>query len=542
MKTLYHNAKIYTMKSDDPTSPDDSMVVSRGKVVETGNLSDLGPKFKKIRKVDLGGKTVLPGFMDAHGHFIIASIAESLFVPIFSDPLGKIDSIGSAVDALVSFNNEKNPSVIIGYGFDDTKVEDVRMPDRHDLDKISSTKPVMVLHQSLHMASVNTHVLELSGYVDEKNVPDGGVVYKDDDGFPTGLIEETPAIMPVYEKIIFPVIKQKNIFSIINEGSRKYLSRGFTTVHEGAASQNQLKVFKLANLLRKMPAKLIFTAVPDKNGKLPKYRKKQGTPLDTHGKITPGPVKLFTDGSIQAYTAYLSKPYHKPHPTRMKDKNYRGYLTVKEDAYRNTVKHIHESGMQYAVHANGDEAIKFIIDAEKQFKKPGDPGNIIIHCQLVTKQSLKDMKELGMSASFFPSHVFIWGKEHCETYLGEERASSIDPLKTAQEEGVLFSIHHDAPVSEPDPWIPIWSSVMRLDREGNVLGPQERVTPYEAVKAVTKNAYLQYGIKDRGVLNKGMRADFIVLDQDPFNIPPKDILKTKVLKTFVNGKLVYLKK
>jgi len=539
--TLYYNAIVYPMSGDLPEAAE-AFVVSHGQILAVGTVKELENRFSIRRRVDLGGKTVLPGLIDSHSHFSFQAMADALFVGLHSAPTGQVASIEDITRLLREHDKKQNLWAVIGYGFDDTKINEYRFPTRDELDTVSMEKPVVVLHQSFHLMSLNSKALELSGFTDGFVVPDGGVAYRDENGRFTGILEEGPVIYLVNRKVIQPLVTKNNLFRIIQKGSSLYLSQGYTTANEGAAASMQLPLFSLASLLGKLKTKLVVNPGLLSDGALPIKSQKQGTFCDLGKRVTIGPVKLFTDGSIQGYTAYLRQPYYKQHKTRAKSEDYRGYLTVKPEDYMNTVERLHRENLQYAVHANGDAAIQLVLDAEQKHQKNSDLHNIIIHCQTVGADQLEQIRALGMIPSFFPIHTYIWGKLHRSTFLGEERAARMNPIASAQKMNIPCTIHSDSPVTAVDPWLLLWSAVTRLDEDGTLLGPDERVSVYNGLLSLTQNAAAQYRLSDRGTLETGKRADFIVLDQNPFSIDASSIKDIRVLQTYVDGKLVYLQK
>ncbi len=517
----------------------EAFVVSHGKIQAIGAQSELERSFHIRRRVNLEGKTVLPGLIDAHSHFTFQAIADALFAGLHSAPTGDVANIGDIV-RLMREHDEKNDFwAVIGQGFDDTKIEEYRFPTREELDTVSMEKPVVVIHQSFHLMSLNSKALELSGITEGFIVPEGGIAYRDEAGRFTGVLEEGPVLNLVSRAVILPLVAKNNLFRIVKNGSSLYLSQGYTTANEGAAAKMQRALFSVASLLGMLKSKIVLNPGLHEDGVLPVTGRKQGACCDIGRRVTIGPVKLFTDGSIQGYTAYLRQPYYRQHKTRMKNDDYRGYLTVKREDYEQTIERLHRENLQYAVHANGDAAIQMVIDAEQKYKKSADAHNIIIHCQTTGSDQLERIKDLGMIPSFFPVHTYIWGKHHRDTYLGPERAARMNPIASARKMGIPCTIHSDSPVTGVDPWLLLWSAVTRLDEDGELLGPDERVSVYEGLLALTRNAAAQYRLADRGTLEKGKRADFIVLEQNPFFIGERNLKDIRVARTYVDGKLVY---
>jgi len=529
------------MTGDLPESAE-AFVVSHGKIQAIGSQSELERRFRIRQRIDLGGKTVLSGLIDSHSHFMFQAIADALFAGLFSTPAGDVANIADVVRLLRKHDEKKHLWAVIGHGFDDTKIEEYRFPTRDELDMVSMEKPVVVIHQSFHLMSLNSKALELSGITDGFIVPEGGTAYRDETGRFTGVLEEGPVVNLAARAIILPLVAKNKLFRIIENGSLLYLSQGYTTANEGAAVKMQLSLFSIASLLGMLKNKMVVNLSLNPDGTLPITSHRQGKCCDIGRHVTIGPIKLFTDGSIQGYTAYLRQPYYKQHKTRMKSVDYRGYLSAKQEDYEHTVECLHRENLQYAVHANGDAAIQLVIDAEQKYQRDTSPHNIIIHCQTAGIDQLEQIRDLGLIPSFFPVHTYIWGKHHRDTYLGQPRAARMNPIASAQKMNIICTMHSDSPVTAVDPWLLLWSAVTRLDEDGEILGPNERVSAYEGLLALTRNAATQYRLADRGTLEKGKSADFIVLEQNPFSVGEQDLKDIRVIRTYVDGNLVFSRK
>ncbi|MGM0436419.1 MAG: amidohydrolase [Bacillota bacterium] len=537
-KTLFENGVIYSMEDKDTPKAYDAMIIKGKKILALGDKDTLVKNHKPKKRVDLKGQTVLPGLFDAHGHFFIQAVYSRLLTPLFTKPLGNVTSIQDVIMKLKKHDEQNRPTVIGGFGLDDTKLNEYKLPDRHDLDRVSKEKPVVVVHISNHLMSLNTKALEMAGITGDYEAPKGSKAYKEEDGHFSGVLEEMGVIFRVFEKVLMPFIKKNKAFNLVEGASEDYLAKGITTVNEGAGAFNQLRMYKIAALLGKLKTRIIFNkTVGDDLRKDKAVAIKQGTYLGLFKKITMGPMKMFIDGSIQGYTAHLKKPYFKPHKTRTQDEDYRGYAAWDMEDYEEKVAYLNARDRQYATHGNGDQGIENIITTEELH--PSDARNIVIHSQMASEDHLKRMAKLDMEASFFPMHMYVWGKPHREQYLGEERAKRLDPLKSAEKHGVNYTSHNDAPVTPPDPFLLAWSAVARKDEDGNVLGPGQKVSAYHAIRSITANAASQYYIEDRGILKEGNLADFIIIDKDPFNVPKDAIKDIKVLKTYFGGTGVF---
>lgn len=530
-RTLIKNANIITM---DENVSGDCMILEGSRILAVGREEKLiAEKVNGADVVDMKGATIVPGFIDPHGHFFISAMAHKLFADVSCYPIGKIKNMSMLIQKLKCYGKEHpGKSTIIGFGFDDTLTEEYRMPTAADLDQVSSKRSVIVLHTSLHMLSANTIAMQRAGITDDTFLPECGRVYYEN-GKPTGIFEEADAMAPIIKK----AFSAKMIFSVLKameEESERYLREGITTVCEGAG--NMAGFYKLAYSQHRMKNRAIVCQSLKADGKLPqRIVYKEGR------QLIDGPVKLVADGSIQAYTAYLTKPYYKNHPSRPKPEGYCGNPGITREKLEHALDAIGKEGRAFAVHCNGDAALDMVLDAfAKAPHADRNARNLIIHCQTARDDQLDRMKEAGFLPSFFPAHVYVWGDSHVHTFLGEERGSRIDPIGSAVERNMCFSLHNDAPVTETSPLSLIWNAVSRMTQKGEIIAPEQRISVYDALKGVTCNAAFQYGAEDwLGSLTPGKRADFVVLDRDILNIPIEDIRNVCIQSVWVDGKMYF---
>lgn len=260
------------------------------------------------------------------------------------------------------------------------------------------------------------------------------------------------------------------------------------------------------------------------------------------GRFRLGGMKLLTDGSIQGYTAYLSRPYHTPPDGR--DPAYAGFPTFETQERLNAaVADGYANGWQVLAHANGDAAIGMVIEAASAAERMhpgGDRRTTIIHAQTVREDQLDEIKGLGLHLSFFPGHVYYWGDRHRDVFLGPERAARINPMRSALERGIPVTLHHDSPVTPPEILMVVWSAVNRVTSDGRELGPEQRLTPREALRAVTIDAARQLFEEERkGSIKVGKLADLVVLSSNPLAVEPMRIREIVVEETVKEGETVF---
>ncbi len=480
-----------------------------------------------------------PGFYAPHDHFPWAGSIAVTTVNLNSPPMGPVENIDGLVDALREKAGETPEGEWIqGWGYDDTLVEDQRHPTRHDLDRVSTEHPIYISHTSGHLGVANTAALGMAGITGDTEPPPGGVIRKEaGTGEPDGVLEESAAWMVM--GIVPPATREQKLEGF-GRAVQIYVEQGVTTtVITGGSAENvsDLQMAEREGLLSLRVVTMVSKGAPG----LPSPAEAGGFVSgfgDTRLKL--GGIKIVQDGSNQGFTGYFTEPYHTPFNG---DSEWRGYPARSREDLTAMVKELHRAGYQIAIHGNGDAAIDDIIhafrEAQRDFPRE-DTRHRIEHCQMVRKDQLDEIAELGITPSFFVGHVFYWGDRHRDIFMGPERAAGISPLKSSIDRGIRFTVHDDTPVTPVDPLQLIWVSVNRLTRSDQVLGPEERVTPLEAMRAMTTDAAWQNFEEDiKGSIEPGKLADFVILSDNPLTVDPLSIREIQVLETIVGGEKVY---
>jgi predicted amidohydrolase YtcJ len=532
MKRAFINGTVMTMDDENPLA--EAVLTDGGTIVAAGSAEAVRRLSHGAEIVDLQGKTLLPGFIDAHGHFTLQGMGVCVFADARCAPLGKIKTIRGLIDELKAYAAaHPGPEPIVALNFDDTLVEEYRMPDARDLDQVSRDREICVLHSSVHMASVNTAAMERAGITDESYQVPGGTVYFEN-GRPPGVFEEY-AMAPFLRFLNLPGAAEA-FERGIGRAADLYLSQGVTTVCEGAGENEAIRM-----VMRKSESgefKLRLIMCPLMHGDVP-----EKTGAKDPDRIIDGPVKMIADGSIQIYTAGLSQPYHTQHPTRRKPAEYAGFLRMTPERLRENIEMIADAGRSFAVHCNGDRAIEAVLDAFEgagNREKAQQGRNILIHCQTVREDQLDRIRADGLLPSFFPEHIYVYGDRHYGTFLGPGRAERINPAGSALKRGIVFSLHNDAPVTPCRPLSLVGHAVCRRTSGGRVLGAEYALPVYEALKGVTINAAYQYGLENKlGSIAPGKKADFVLLDADPRACPPEAIRGIAVSRAWIDGEPVW---
>ncbi|QLI83226.1 amidohydrolase [Chitinibacter fontanus] len=536
--TIYSGGDIVTVNELQAYA--EAVAVKDGKIVAVGARDEVMKyQGKKTKVVDLQGKTLIPGFMDAHGHVFNAGI-QALSANLLAAPDGQVSDIASLQQTLrdwVAKPENKKLGVILGFGYDDSQLREGRHPTRQDLDAVSKDVPILIIHQSGHLGVMNSKAFELMGVNSQTKDPAGGKFRREEGSQqPNGVMEET-----AFFGLLFPMfakLSPKDNEIIFNAGIDIYSRFGYTTAQEGRASSSSVKT--MYGLAQKNKLKLDVVAYPDIQTatdviKAPYLSKTY------HNGFRVGGAKLNLDGSPQGKTAWLTQPYFVP-PEGQKQ-GYAGYPSMKDADALRYVEMAFKNNWQLLTHVNGDAAIDQLIGAVKQAEAKlgkADRRPIAIHAQTARLDQVESFKELGIMPSFFPMHTFYWGDWHKNSVLGVERAANISPTGWALARDMIFTSHHDAPVAFPDSMRVYSATVNRVTRSGEVLGPEHRVSPLVGLKTQTLWAAYQYfENKSKGSIEVGKNADLVVLSANPLKVDPMTIVDIKVEQTIKDGKPVF---
>ena len=505
---LFTNGTIMTM---DPGNPQvDAMLVKRGEIVALGDSDALRDQVSRdVRVVDLQGGVLMPGFIEAHGHFPGEGLS-AVAVDANSPPIGDLDSIATLLERLRTLAQRRPDGTLMAFGFDDTTVSDQRYPTRAELDTVSDSRPIMVMHISGHLGVVNTAALKAMSITENVQDPPGGYYGRDSEGRLNGLLAET-AFNPVRANLL--KLSAMDGYRVMRRASRLYLSRGITFAQNGLADTTTIKALVPALRFGLIPLRL--SVWPDAAAE--QARQDGQWTLPEGERVHLGSVKLVSDGSLQGYTGFLNDPYFsvpEDHPPE-----YLGFPNQSPQQLSEQVVQFHCAGRQTAIHANGDAAISMSLDAVAAARQQCPDVTVqpvLIHAQMATGEQLTRMQALDVIPSFFNNHVYYWGDRHRDIFLGPERAARISPLAEAADAGLRFTLHADSPVVPFQPLQLVWNATQRRTASGAILGPEQAIAVERALQAVTVDAASQLGVADRvGQLRIGMRADLVWLDRDP---------------------------
>ncbi len=529
MDKIYYNGKIITMSNQKA----EAVLIKDGRIQKAGDLKSVEREAGyEVERVDLQGRCLMPSFIDTHSHIVLNG-QMSLFANL-SD-CRNFNEIILEMKNYIRQHKITEKGIAVGYGYDHNFLEEQRHPDKRILDQVSRQIPVVILHVSGHLECVNSVVLELCKVDEGTKDPKGGRIGRfPESREPDGYLEE--AGMALAGKVMEERLSMDED-AIMEEMQNIYLQNGITTVQDGASDRRNLGILKKMADQGTLKVDVVAYPVITGDGK---------TLIEEFGdydrryrnRLKIGGYKIILDGSPQGRSAWLSKPYLGGEGTE------NGYPYWEDEAVKGFVSQAVKEGRQILAHCNGDGASEQFLNAyEAAVAEEGkeELRPVMIHCQTVRKDQLERMAKMGMIASMFVGHVWYWGDVHRKN-LGEERGNSISPARDAIDQGVIVNFHQDTPVTKPDMLHSVWCSVNRVSLSGRVIGENQKISVYEALKAVTiYGAYEYFEEDEKGSIEEGKKADLVILSQSPLEVEPDKIKEIQVLETIKEGKVVYKK-
>jgi len=465
---------------------------------------------------------------------------QALSANMLSPPDGEVRDIASLQDVLRAWMAENaeivdKVNLVIGFGYDDAQLAELRHPTREDLDAVSRDVPIVIVHQSGHIGVANSKALEVAGIDASSPNPDGGAIRRGADGEPNGVLEEYAfftAIVPMLSKL-----GEEGIEAFARAGAELWASYGYTTAQDGRSARPIVEALKAIDARGDLPIDVVaFPDVLEDRDYI-----SEAVSQDYDGHVRVGGCKLTIDGAPQGFTALRDRPYYDPvgdYPA-----GYAGYSAVSMEQVQDAVNWCYAHKVQILTHSNGEGASDMLIaalgEAQKQY---GDPGNrpVLIHGQFLREDQVDSYQKLGVFMSLFPMHTFFWGDWHRDHTVGPVNAENISPTGWVHQRGMKFATHHDAPVARPDSMRILSATVTRRTRSGDILGPHQRVDVMTALKAMTIwPAWQHFEEDEKGSIEVGKTADFVLLSKDPTAVDPETLSGLKVMATIKDDAVIY---
>ncbi|ANT59930.1 amidohydrolase [Salipiger sp. CCB-MM3] len=536
--TIYSGGPILTI--DDATPSAEAVAVLDGKIVAVGSMEEVSAlKGEATQMFELGGRAMLPGFVDSHGHVVLGGI-QALSANMLAPPDGDVTDVASLQQGLRDWAEKNREAVeavnlIIGFGYDNAQLAELRHPTRDDLDAVSTEVPILIIHQSGHLGVANSKALEIAGITEASENPPGGVIRRGADGRPNGVLEEY-----AFFGTLVPLLGQlgpEGFKTFAKAGAEMWASFGYTTGQEGRSSAGNVEALRAVDAAGDLPIDVV--AFPDVLEARDFIEANVSQEYDGHVRV--GGCKLTIDGSPQGFTALRDRPYYDPvgdYPP-----GYKGYAAITEEQVADAVDWCFDHDYQILTHANGEGASDMLIAAiAAAEEKYGAPTNrpVLVHGQFLREDQVDSIQKLGIFPSLFPMHTYYWGDWHRDHTVGPVNADNISPTGWVRQRGMMFGSHHDAPVAFPDSMRILSATVTRRTRSGDILGPAQRVSVMDALKALTIWPAWQHFEEDsKGSIEVGKRADFVILSDDPMAVDPETLAEIDVLATIKDGAVVY---
>lgn len=524
-ETLYTNATIYTVDQSKPVV--DAMLIDGDQIVATGDARSLKKSHPQAKIVDLQGKTVIPGLIDAHAHLLSLGYA-----------LGRVDLVGST-DKVDILNRLKNFSKnlpegqwLLGRGWDQNDWPTKELPSAADLDGAFPNRPVWLTRIDGHASWGNSAAMRVAEQ--ELNgdwQPDGGEIVRDHHGKATGVFIDNAEAL-IGEKIPSP--SHRETVAAMQRAIQQTASEGLTSVHNAGTSKD------VWDLLKSMQAdnelNIRYYAMADGSNTMLDYLCDAGAQIDENAMLTARAVKLYSDGALGSRGAALLKPY-----SDRPDQS--GLLIEPAKVLKQYAVRAAKCGLQVNIHAIGDRGNRVTLDALEAASQHSNPGrHRIEHAQVVDAEDFARFKSLNLIASIQPTHAtsdMYWAQDR----LGAERIKSAYAWQTLMQHGIPLALGSDFPVELSNPLLGFHAAITRQDANNwpeNGWFSEQSLSREEALHGFTMGAaYAAFQEDIIGSLEAGKKADFVVLSKDIMRIPATEILNTKVLYTYLNGKLIY---
>lgn len=539
MITVYEARRILTMNPARPVAT--HVAVRDGIVLGAGTREELAGWGEHALDRRFADKVLMPGLVEGHSHASEGSFWRYVYVGFFDrlDPDGRTWPGAGSIDAIVARLAEEEARLadplqpLSGWALDPIYFGSRRVA-RQDLDRVSATRPIGVMHASGHIMNVNTRALELAGMlragISHPGVPLGA------DGLPTGEMKGPDAMTLVGRHVGF----DREILSSDEEGLRRFarlcVRKGVTT----AADLGNLLPPPTVEMMTRVtgeagfPARIVALRILRAISPADVVAQALDLRAMSSERLRLGMIKIVADGSIQGFSARLRAPgYYNGAPN--------GLWYVAPEVLRETFERALAAGVQVHIHTNGDEATELVLDTLEQALRRHpwtDHRFTLQHCQLANAAQFRRMKALGMCVNLFPNHHFYWGDQHYATTVGPERAERMNACATALATGVAFAIHSDAPVTPLGPLFTAWCAVNRRTASGRVLGTAERIGVADALRTITLGAAWTLRLDGEiGSIECGKRADFAVLEDDPETIGADSLKDVRIWGTVLGGRV-----
>jgi predicted amidohydrolase YtcJ len=521
---ILFNGNIITI--DDRRPRAQAVAIADGRFLAVGSNDKLRALASaKTKKVDLGGKTVVPGFIDAHTH---PAVAGRMHLRQVDCDLRSIDAIKAAIAERAT----KTPpgEWVLGFKYDDTKTTDGRPLNRADLDAAAPQNPVFISHRGGHTAYVNSRAFQLAGITHTTPDPAGGRFDRDEQtGNHTGRVSEKAT--EVFDQLIPDVNSRQDYREGVKLISQMLSRAGITSVHDAYGSHDDLRAYQDAQAAGELSVRVYCLIGYGSIDRLIAAGVRTGFGNEW---VRVGALKMTCDGSISERTARLSQPY------AGRPDDFGIIVTPEEELYERARK-AHEADWQIGIHANGDVGIDTVLRVYERLQRESprrDPRFRVEHCTVINDSLVERIRALGAIPTPFASYVYYHGEKFRE--YGAERLGQMFALRSFLDAGVRVAPGSDYPPGPFEPMMALQSAVTRTDMKGNVWGAQQRITVEEALRTQTLHgAYASFEENIKGSIERGKLADLVVLGRDPLREEATSLVTIPIERTMVGGRWTF---
>ena len=532
--TLYLGGPIITMDGDTPQTVE--AVLTKGdRIAFAGSEKQARAAAGDGAVVhDLNGATMLPGFIDAHSHFTVATLTAGGLDLRAGAPVTDVAGVIAAIRDYLARTPAQPGRWATVWQFDHETLAEKRYITRAELDAIAPDRPLVVLHVSLHGAVANSAALKAAGIDETTPVPPGGMMLRDEAGKLNGVLLEK-AMFLLLAKLPQPTAEQK--LAALDAAQNAYFAEGYTHAQDGATQPPDVAF--LTSPAARERLKIDLALLPFSTG-LDALLAQPALKFGSYqGHVKLQGIKFVLDGSVQARTGYFTRDYKRGSPEGHHP--WHGEPVLSETDFIVQAKKVHDRGWQLFVHANGDAAIDMAIEGFDALgiTAAANRRPIVIHSQFQRPDQLAAYKRIGVGPAYFSNHTWYWADIH-RTNFTDEVVDFISPFASARAAGLIASNHSDYSVTPLDTRFMLWTSMARVSPAGAVSGEKERLGAYAALQALTTGPAWQIFEEDRkGRIKPGLLADFVILDQNPLTTPVDGIKDIQVRETIKEGKSVW---
>ncbi len=536
--TVFRARRILTMNPAQPAAT--HVAVRQGRILAVGTEQDVAAWGDCTLDERYADSVLMPGLVEGHCHLYEGVVWSYTYVGYYDrqGPDGHVWPGLKNFDAVVRRLDEAQQKlgpdeILIGWGFDPIFFDGQRMTVR-ELDRVSGTRSVVVMHASMHLMNVNTPMLKRAGITRDTDTEG---IARFDDGEPTGELQEFAAMFPVRRQLGNAFLAMSQNPACLETFGKVAQFAGVTTATDlvNDLREEGLQALSSVSAGDDYPVRIVPAASGTAFGRDMDagIQRLEAVKHFNHDKLHLGMVKLVIDGSIQGFTARLRWPgYHNGAPN--------GIWVIAPSDVVPMVEAYHRAGIQLHIHTNGDEATEVAINAIElalQKHPRADHRHTLQHCQMADAAQYRKMAKLGICVNLFSNHIYYWGDAHHSLTMGPDRANRMNSCGTAQRLGVPFAIHSDAPITPLGPLFTAWCAVNRQTSTGRVLGQSECISVPEALRAITLGAAYTLHMDNRiGSIEVGKYADFCVLAEDPLEVAPEKLKDIRILGTVLGGR------